>query len=495
MLDQELEKIALDLSVPIDSLKAGVGLISSYLFAILFSLIPAKAVSIRHAFSILTSIATFMVLFDYSGILEVVGTSLAVYLIALYGKTNKRMPIVTFAVVMGHLSFALLRTQVFATDSARFDVTAPMMVLVIKLSAFGWSVHDATRPESELSKEQKIKAVYKFPSLLEYFGFVFFFPSFLVGPALEFRDYQAFINVEAPFDQMPSRIIPVLTSLFWAAVALFLYVKCAVPWSFYWALTPEYLQLSIFQRWCFLQMAGFVSRTKFYVAWKLSEGACNLTGIGYSGKDPVTGKHVWTRANNVNLVGVELGDNAKTIFDAWNQKTASWLRNYVYLRMTPPGKKPHPMVAIITYMVSAFWHGFYPGYYLTFFAGAFLNLAGRNMRRSVRPIFMGPSKLAFLKPIYDVLGWFFSLSSVNFLVAPFQVWSLSASLHIWSSVGYIPVIVIFFLGGGIEVTGFGAVVRSFGRAVGATYGKPTEVKVALENGSAMDWQMDLQTDT
>lgn len=38
----------------------------------------------------------------------------------------------------------------------------------------------------------------------------------------------------------------------------------------------------------------------------------------------------------------------------------------VYLRLTPEGKKPTLLTTICTYSVSAFWHGFYPGYYIFF---------------------------------------------------------------------------------------------------------------------------------
>ena len=38
----------------------------------------------------------------------------------------------------------------------------------------------------------------------------------------------------------------------------------------------------------------------------------------------------------------------------------------VYFRMVPPGRKPGGVVTIVTFVVSAFWHGFYPGYYFFF---------------------------------------------------------------------------------------------------------------------------------
>jgi len=37
---------------------------------------------------------------------------------------------------------------------------------------------------------------------------------------------------------------------------------------------------------------------------------------------------------------------------------------------------------LFTYALSAFWHGFYPGYYLTFASGAFFTVAARSVSTS-----------------------------------------------------------------------------------------------------------------
>jgi hypothetical protein len=42
----------------------------------------------------------------------------------------------------------------------------------------------------QLPEDLKVRAVTRLPSLLEYFGYVYFFGSFLAGPAHEFLEYQ-----------------------------------------------------------------------------------------------------------------------------------------------------------------------------------------------------------------------------------------------------------------------------------------------------------------
>jgi lysophospholipid acyltransferase len=61
----------------------------------------------------------------------------------------------------------------------------------------------------------------------------------------------------------------------------------------------------------------------------------------------------------------------------------SFQRYYVYWRL-PSG----PIATYGTYFVSAFWHGFYPGYYMFFIYAALLTETARVARRVLRPYFV-----------------------------------------------------------------------------------------------------------
>ena len=91
------------------------------------------------------------------------------------------------------------------------------------------------------------------------------------------------------------------------------------------------------------------------------------SGLGYSGeekeKDP---KFDLIRC--VDCLGVEASTDAKDFIASWNISTHLWLKNYVYLRMLPTGKRGgSSLAALITFMVSGIWHGFYPGFIHFFF--------------------------------------------------------------------------------------------------------------------------------
>jgi len=84
-----------------------------------------------------------------------------------------------------------------------------------------------------------------------------------------------------------------------------------------------------------------------------SKGASILTGLGFTGV--LDGKPQWDGAANVKMWQIEYPSNFKILLDSWNMKTNVWLRECVYKRVTPKGKKPGNASSMITFMTSALW--------------------------------------------------------------------------------------------------------------------------------------------
>jgi lysophospholipid acyltransferase len=237
-----------------------------------------------------------------------------------------------------------------------------------------------------------------------------------------------------------------------------------------------------------VQFIGFVERTKYYGVWKLSEvsllldmctyahvhqGACIVTGLGFSGYDP-TGKSTWDDIANVNIPWVEWAPNFKVLLDSWNIRTNIWLRECVYKRVTPKGRKPGLRSTFLTFLTSAIWHGTYSGYYLTFMLGGFVQTAARLARTYLRPLFLSPLEILppklpealvkqniklpmppanLPKQIYDLVSILATILILNFTAAPFTLWYWSTSLEVWRRMNWYGIWIIglafaFFYGGG-----------------------------------------------
>lgn len=68
---------------------------------------------------------------------------------------------------------------------------------------------------------------------------------------------------------------------------------------------------------------------------------------------------------------VEFSTSFKVSLKNWNMAVQSWLERYIFKR-----SPVRSLSKYITFFASAFWHGFYPGYYITFFSVLVFENAG-----------------------------------------------------------------------------------------------------------------------
>lgn len=366
--------------------------------------------------------------------------------------------------LMGHMSVNHLHRQ-FENQPSNVDITGAQMVLIMKLTAFCWNVYDGKLPDSELSDFQRERAIKEMPNLLDYAAYVLFFPSLFAGPAFDYVDYRRWISTtmfELPPNVDPSKAPPTrkkrkiprsgTPAAFKAAYGLlwifgFLRFSGYYYPSFY--LSSDFMKYGFLRRVFYLHMLGLTTRMKYYGVWSLTEGSCILAGIGYRGIDPATGKASWDRCQNVKPLQIELAQNTHAYLGNWNINTNLWLRNYVYLRVTPKGKKPGFRATLATFVTSAFWHGFYPGYYMAFVLASFLQHFAKSGRRLLRPFFLSPdgSTPTPSKRYYDIFTWLVTQLAFSYTVAPFILLSFSSTIYVWSRVYFYCIIgVIAFQG-------------------------------------------------
>ncbi|KAM3459826.1 hypothetical protein MY5147_001426 [Beauveria neobassiana] len=435
-----------------DELKIIFSFLLSYPLAGLLKRIPDAKPAYKDVFIIGTSLFYLVGLFDlWSGLRTIAISSVGAYCIAKYLQKSPYMPWLGFLFLMAHMSISHIQRQT-RNDPSAIDITGAQMVLLMKLSAFCWNLADGQLPEDQLTDFQKERSLKEVPELLDYCAYVMFFPSLLAGPAFDYIDYQRWIDTTMfdipagvdPSKKPPSRkkrriprsgtpaLIKALTGLVWVG----LFVLLAGYFNHQVLISDTYMQKGFLNRVFIMYATGVVTRLKYYGVWTLTEGACILAGLGYNGVDSVTGKVSWNRLQNIDPIGVETAQNPRAYLGGWNMNTNHWLRNYVYLRVTPRGKKPGFRASMITFATSALWHGFYPGYYLTFILASLIQTAAKNFRRHVRPFFLEantgePTKN---KKYYDLASFFITQVTFSFATMPFLVLSFRGSLLAWSRV-------------------------------------------------------------
>ncbi|EGG17545.1 membrane bound O-acyl transferase family protein [Cavenderia fasciculata] len=433
---------------PIDQVKFLICVVASYPLATLYKRLPNS--TLKHIMSVFLGILyCHWSLGEWSWIHSFI-SSLVVYLIVSFlPRRNSHLIAFTFSMI--YLSVSHWYRMYTDYMGWKMDYTSPQMVLTLKLTSFAWNYYDGQRASNELTPDQAKKAIKTLPSLLEFFGFVYFFPTFLAGPTIEISDYLKFTSLEMFTDKRLNGLLPktgtAALKTFLTSLLMFPGVILSGMYPASYFVTTQFAMEPIWLQLIRVHAHIALTRFKYYFGWYISEGSAILTGIGYNGFDKNDNIR-FDRITNVNPVKVELASNIRDVSTYWNIGTSDWLKNYVYLRLTPVGSKPKFSATLLTYVTSAFWHGFYPGYYIFFFCTTFLTEVAKDIRRKIRPYFVkgtGAEEKAIQpqKKIYDIVGTIVTAWWLNLFGASFILLSLEPTLVLWSNFNYIPVIMLF----------------------------------------------------
>ncbi|XP_012709562.2 lysophospholipid acyltransferase 2b [Fundulus heteroclitus] len=343
-------------------------------------------------------------------------------------------------VALSYLSLCQI-TRVYVFDYGMYsaDFTGPMMVITQKITSLAFEIHDGmARKEEHLTAGQKILAIRRMPSLLEYFSYNCNFMGILAGPTCSFNDYIAFIEGEPRRHREqeadresgsrlrqgePSPNVEVVrkvaTSFFCLLVFLSVCKVFPVERNIeddFIANTPFYAQV------VYLYLSMLTTRPKYYFVWTLADAINNAAGFGFNGYDS-NGAPRWDLISNLRILNIEFATSFKVFLDNWNIQTVHWLKRVCYERCPY-----HPTAA--TFILSAMWHGAYPGYYLTFLTGIVVTLAARAVRHKVRPHFL---RSAAHKLLYDIITWAATQIAICYTVVPFVLLSVGPSLKFYRS--------------------------------------------------------------
>ena len=411
--------------------------------------------------SLVISAISLLLLHDQYGLKSGIETFLVsctgAYMIAKY-INGPSMPWLAFTFLMSHLGINHIKRQV-ASDHNVADITGPQMILIMKMTAFCWNLHDGRQKAQSLTVYQKTKAISKMPRFVDFMAYALFFPSLLAGPTFEYKDYEQWLGRTTP-DQTShqrekttsspehhhniSSLLPAIRKAVEGVAWILLFNQFSAWYNLKLVLSDTFDGNFFHYKVWIIVMLNLTRRLRYYGIWSLAEGACILSGLTYKGVDPKAGKAQWDRLNNVNPWGVETAQNSYDFLGNWNKNTKNWLRHYVYVRVTPPGTKPGFKSRLITFLVSALRHGFYPGYYLTFVLGACISHIAGCCRSRIRPSFVPHQKLAwtYKKVLYDVFSYLATHTMFAFTTIPFIALSLQHSLQIWASVNYYGIICV-----------------------------------------------------
>lgn len=371
----------------------------------------------RHFFGLVFGLFIGIFCFGPQSI-HLVGLPLISYFI-ICTQSPKYVQNLVLPVALIYLSCLHIHRQVFDYGSYGLDITGPLMVITQKVTSLAFSIHDGMgRDEKELNSNQRRLAVQNVPSLLEFFSYMLLFPSIMAGPMIFFNDYKDFIeckNIKALRTESPKRVV--LKKILIATFCALTFLKLLPQFPISKVKDDHFLDSTgIVHKFWYLTVATTLVRFKYYFAWTIADAICNNAGLGYIGPNN------WNGVSNVDIFKFELGKSLKESIEGWNMGTNTWLRMVVYERRKKYATE-------LTYALSAIWHGFYPGYYLTFFSGAMFTFAARTVRKQCRHHF---TKSFESKLFYDILTFVVTRLTLAYVTFPFVLLEFSGSIRLYN---------------------------------------------------------------
>ncbi|XP_025061520.1 lysophospholipid acyltransferase 1 isoform X2 [Alligator sinensis] len=407
------------LGIPLDQ----VNFVACQLFALLAAfwfriyLSPSHASSVvRHAFATLFGIYFAVFCFGWYSLHIFVLVMMSYGIMNLASISNIHR--YSFAVAIGYLTLChISRLCIFHYGILTTDFSGPLMIVTQKITTLAFQVHDGIgRQAEDLTAEQSRLAVKTRPSLLEYLSYLLNFMSIIAGPCSNYKDYIAFIEgrhvhmkllevnwKQKGYDRLPD---PSPTSF---------------PVTY--IIDNQFInKTSFMSRLGYLYVVTQASKPKYYFAWTLADAVNNAAGYGFNGVDE-RGNFRWDLLSNLNIWNIETATSFKVYLENWNIQTAAWLKRVCYDRAPF-----HPTA--LTFILSALWHGIYPGYYFTFLTGILITLAARAIRNNCRHYFLSSEPL---KVIYDIITWFVTQLAVCYTVAPFVLLAVEPTIKFYKS--------------------------------------------------------------
>ncbi|XP_041758439.1 lysophospholipid acyltransferase 1 isoform X1 [Coregonus clupeaformis] len=322
------------------------------------------------------------------------------------------------------------------------DFSGPLMIITQKTTMLAFQVHDGMSKMSEdLTADQRRLAVASKPSLIEYLSYNLNFFSILVGPCSHYKDYIDFIEGrhvqrrlrrlsgsntgQNGFEKVPepSPVAAVTRKLLICGVCMVLFLTLTKAFPVTYNVDSHFVNEAPFlTRLTYAFFSIQAARPKFYFAWTLADAINNAAGYGVKGVDE-TGQVSWDLISNLSIWGIETATSFKKFIDNWNIQTGVWLKTVCYDRAPC-----YPTA--LTFILSALWHGVYPGYYFTFITAIPITLAARTVRKNVRQYFLSshPVKLG-----YDVVTWAATQLSICYTVMPFLLLAVEPTMQYYKS--------------------------------------------------------------
>lgn len=345
----------------------------------------------------------------------------------------------TITAVLSSFTFQMiyLLAGYYYTATGEYDIkwTMPHCVLTLKLVGLSFDYFDGGIDSSKLNAEQKQSALPSVPSLLEVYGFSYYYGGFLVGPQFTMRSYQRLVARELTDcpGEPPNSVIPAMKRFALGSLCLVIYAIFSPYYQDSYLLTDEFEVQPLWYRYVFIIIWAKLCLYKYVSCWVIAEGVCVLTGLGYNGL--VDGKHKWDACANMKLWLYETTPLFGGTIASFNINTNAWAARHIFKRLKFLGSKSLSHVATLFFLT--IWHGLYSGYFVCFSMEFFIMNVEKQAQTLVKDSPM-LSKVANspLYPLVYVVQQFIHWLFMGYALVPFCLFTYDKWFKVYLSIHF-----------------------------------------------------------
>ncbi|XP_054848757.1 lysophospholipid acyltransferase 7-like isoform X1 [Eublepharis macularius] len=315
---------------------------------------------------------------------------------------------------------------------------------------------------TSFSKSPVIGVIPKMPGLVEILCYSYCYMGLMAGLFYRYRTHYDWLN------QPNSIVIPSWQPLLSRSKMLPIYGVSFLVVSHFFPL--DYVRSDAFYeralpfRLFYMIPIFFVFRMRFYVVWLSVECVCIAAAFGAypvaaksrPGRGPTVEYEPLSRSadgevssitydyetiKNIDPHGTEFCVKVKDGMRCWNMTVQWWLAQYIYKRAP---FRSYVMRSAWTLLISAYWHGIHPGYYLSFLTIPLCLAAEGAMENGF---------LRHLSPAGRLYGdwvqWFLKMRAYEYACMGFELLTFEDTMRYWSSIYYcihVGAVAFFLLG-------------------------------------------------
>jgi len=304
--------------------------------------------SLRQVFGAVVGLISNFYLFETLGVVLLIGNVLLMYPFSMACKNTRR----TLHISTGMFAF-LCGVNVWKMyadyEGNTNNISLLTMLIVPKQIYFNWHVLN------QLQSERK-----EIPSLFDYFCYSCNYIGSIATPIYSYEEYDHFIKQTYREDRINGKAV--FKKTISAVLALAITIVAPKYYDESLVVTDAFAELNILSQIIYILVGGILVRVKYYVAWHLSEIPAIVGGL----KSAESNYTAYMKC--ISSRTVEFRNSSKARVEKWNITISRWLKECFYIPLIEIYRLDKHTASTVVFVLSAFWHGFYASYYVSFFA-------------------------------------------------------------------------------------------------------------------------------